>query len=80
MMTNETIFKIIPQPEPTCPTIDGVISQMEQIRKHVEKIREWGQEWKDMAIGLDEQLDSARDEIRDLEEEISKLQESVLSR
>jgi len=31
-------------------------SDLEKIRKHVEKIRNWGEEWKQLAINLDEQM------------------------
>lgn len=31
--------------------------ELNGIRHHVEKIRSWGQEWKDVALDLSEQLD-----------------------
>lgn len=31
-------------------------SDLEKIRNHVEKIRNWGEEWKQLAINLDEQM------------------------
>lgn len=92
-MTNEEVFKIKKQPEPTCPMIDGLIKRvnsierqikgynaaeenelremvdsvdtemggfndkLEDIRRHVESIRAWGQDWKDTALHFKECLD-----------------------
>lgn len=35
-------------------------SDLEKVRKHVEKIRNWGEEWKRCAINLDEQMSVSR--------------------
>lgn len=77
MLNNETQFGISRQPEPTCPEIDDVLKKIEGIRDHVSLIRSWGQEWKDMAIDLDDQLDKAKDEIRDLEKQVLKLEDQL---
>jgi len=34
----------------------SLVSEMEDIRKNVELIREWGQEWKDLAKSFDKKL------------------------
>lgn len=58
---SERIYGVCKQPPPTCPMIDDVINalcnedyeklapKLEAIREHVKSIREWGQEWKDLA-------------------------------
>jgi len=54
----------------TCPSIDKVISIMEDIRDANSSLREWGNE-------LYYELDEAKSTIRDLEREIDDLKAEV---
>ena len=90
-MTSESNYGIMRQLSNTCPMIDAVIvevrysdysctvtNMMENIRTHVSDIREWGQEWKELAIDKDKEVRNLEEENDELQNKLAKLQEAEI--
>ena len=90
-MTSEVYHGIMKQPSDTCPMIDSVISElrcsdyssivrnmMEDIRSHVCDIRQWGQEWKELAIDKDKEVRNLEEENDDLQDKLTELQQAEI--
>lgn len=90
-MTSESNYGIMRQPSNTFPMINAVIvevrysdysctvtNMMENIRTHVSDIREWGQEWKELAIDKDKEVRNLEEENDELQNKLAKLQEAEI--
>ena len=57
----------------TCPSIDGIISELEELRASNSKLRDWGAEEYDRAEEAEQKLSEAEDTISELEDAINDL-------
>jgi glutaredoxin 2 len=68
------------EPEYSCPRLDSAIQEIEEARKIHDKLRSWGQWWKDEAEKIEGNLTSEIEEkdkyIAQLEQEIEELKKT----
>ena len=71
---DEKAHGVTEEPSHTCPLIDSLKDQAEEIRDRAEELRTWGGEWKEKAIAYYAELEKAREEIDELTKRIEELE------
>jgi uncharacterized coiled-coil DUF342 family protein len=61
-----------PEPEYSCPLLDGAIAEIEAARKIHDKLRTWGSWWESRATELEEEMSDKVDELKEKTEDQDK--------